>query len=91
MVIRVEIPGMRDEEFNLSMDQNILTITGNRIDRIEDRSFHQMEVHFGPFIIQVEIATEVAIEKAEAEYVDGFLWVYLPKNVPHPIEINLNK
>ncbi len=82
---------MRDEEFNLSLDQNTLTITGNRIDRIVDRSFHQMEVHFGPFITQVEINTEIVIEKVEAEYLDGFLWVYLPKAVPRTIEINLHE
>ena len=91
LVIRVEIPGMRDDEFTLSMDQNLLTITGSRTDRIEDRSFHQMEVHFGPFFTQVEINTEVDVGKAGGEYVDGFLWVYLPKVSPQTIPINITK
>jgi HSP20 family protein len=78
-VIKLEIAGMRDEDFEVAFENNILTISGNRPDLTERRAYHQMELRFGKFEIAVEIPMAVDIEKATAKYQDGFLIIVLPK------------
>lgn len=78
-VIKVEIAGMRDEDFEVAFENNILMIRGNRPDLNQRRAYHQMEIRFGKFELAVEVPVVVDIEKAKAEYKDGFLVVILPK------------
>lgn len=78
-VIKLEIAGMRDEDFEVAFENNILIISGNRPDLNERRAYHQMEIRFGKFEIAVEIPVMVNIEKATAGYQDGFLVIVLPK------------
>src|SRR5215210_2826288 len=78
-LIRVEVAGMRDEDFEVAFENNILMIRGHRPDQIEKRAYHQMEIRFGQFEIAVEIPVVVDIEKAIAEYKDGFLVIILLK------------
>ena len=78
-VIKVEVAGMRDEDFEVAFENNILMIRGQRHDRNEKRAYHQMEIRFGRFEIAVEVPVVVDIEKAIAEYKDGFLVIILPK------------
>ena len=79
-VIKVEIAGMRDEDFEVAFENNILMISGYRSDLNERRAYHQMEIRFGRFEIAVEIPVTVDMEKATAEYKDGFLTIVLPKS-----------
>jgi HSP20 family protein len=78
-VIKVEVAGMRDEDFEVVFENNILMIHGQRSDRNERRAYHQMEIRSGRFEITVEIPVVIDIEKAIAEYKDGFLIIMLPK------------
>jgi HSP20 family protein len=78
-VIKVEVAGMRDEDFEVAFENNILMIRGHRPDLNEKRAYHQMEIRFGGFEIAAEIPVIVDIEKAIAEYKDGFLVIILPK------------
>ena len=80
-VIKVEIAGMRDEDFEVGFENNILMISGYRSDLNERRAYHQMEIRFGRFEIGVGIPVTVDMEKAAAEYKDGFLTILLPKSV----------
>jgi HSP20 family protein len=78
-VIKVEVAGMRDEDFEVAFENNVLMIGGHRPDLNEKRAYHQMEIRSGRFEIAVEIPVIVDIEKATAEYKDGFLVIILPK------------
>lgn len=78
-VIKVEIAGMRDEDFDVAFENNILMISGYRSDLNERRAYHQMEIRFGRFELAVEVPVLLDIEKATAEYKDGFLTIVLPK------------
>ena len=78
-VIKVEIAGMRDEDFDVAFEDNILMISGHRSDFNERRAYHQMEIRFGRFEIAVAIPVMVNMDKATAEYKDGFLTIVLPK------------
>lgn len=87
-IIRVEVAGMKESDFQISMDQNTLTIRGSRGDTGERKAYHQMEIPFGEFITQVEIPSNIDREKAEAEYIDGFLRIIMPKAQPKQIRIS---
>ncbi|PWH12426.1 MAG: hypothetical protein DDG60_13290 [Anaerolineae bacterium] len=86
-IVRVEIAGMRHQDFNVVLENNLLTISGSRLDPPERRAYHQMEVRFGEFSTTVAIPGPVNIEKSTAEYQDGFLTVILPKASPSKIHI----
>lgn len=81
-VIKVEIGGMRDEDFEVAFENNILRISGYRPDLNERRAYHQMEIRFGRFELALEIPVTMDIESATAEYKDGFLTIILPKIPP---------
>lgn len=86
-VVRVEVAGMRESDFIIDVDHNYLVIGGTRVDAQEHRSYHQMEIRFGEFSTGVELPPGVNVDKADAEYEDGFLTVVLPKIVPTGIKI----
>jgi HSP20 family protein len=86
-IVRVEIAGMDESGFSLTIDPNHLLINGTRNDKEERKAFHQMEIHFGEFNVIVELPPAIDIEKVEANYQDGFLKVILPKATPHKINV----
>jgi len=78
-VIKVEIAGMREDDFEVALENNILLIGGYRADLPERRAYHQMEIQYGKFNVTVELAMPFDAENASAEYKDGFLTVNIPK------------
>ncbi len=86
-VARVEIAGMREDEFEVSLENNTLYISGSRPDFPERRAYHQMEIRFGKFATALGLPGPVNIDQARAEYKDGFLIVILPKVTPNQIKV----
>ncbi len=78
-VVLVEIAGMHDDDFEVSLENNLLLISGTRSDFLERRAYQQMEIRFGKFETSVNLPGPVNIEQARAEYKDGFLMIILPK------------
>jgi HSP20 family protein len=91
IVVRVEIAGVNESDFSISLDQNVLSIGGVRADINERRAYHQMEINFGEFLTAVEILVPFDMEHVQAEYQNGFLWVTLPKAQPKIIKIKENE
>jgi HSP20 family protein len=87
LIVRVEIAGMRDADFTISLEDRRLVIGGTRPDLAERRAYHQMEIPFGEFSTEVELSTPVVPERVEAVYRDGFLKITLPKAKPRQILI----
>jgi len=86
-VVKMEIAGMREEDFEVSIENNILMISGNRSDLNERRAYHQMEIRSGKFEIAIEVPAPINVEKAIAEYKDGFLTINLPRANAKQIEV----
>ncbi|HMZ07903.1 MAG TPA: Hsp20/alpha crystallin family protein [Anaerolineales bacterium] len=86
-IIRMEIAGMREEDFEVSLQNDTLSITGSRPDYPERRAYHQMEIRFGKFASFVGLPGPVDIDQSKAEYVDGFLTVTLTKATPTNIKV----
>lgn len=87
LVVRVEIAGMRDEDFQASIENHVLYISGNRPDFVGRRAYHQMEILSGRFEIEVALAIPVDEDSSTAEYKDGFLTVSLPKTQSNQIGV----
>jgi len=86
-VIRVEVAGMSESDFTINVEDNCLVISGIRSESSERRTYHQMEIRFGEFSTAIELPLGVDVNKAEADYEDGFLNVILPKLKPTNINI----
>ena len=84
-VVRVEIAGMREEDFEVLLENDSLLIS--RSDFPDRRAYQQMEIRFGKFATSVNIPGPVDVDQAHAEYKDGFLTVVLPKATPNQIKV----
>jgi HSP20 family protein len=78
-VVRVEIAGMREEDFSVELDGRSLVVRGVRSDYPERRAFHQMEIRYGEFSIEIEMPAPVLAADVQATYQEGFLRIQLPK------------
>ena len=87
ILVRVEIAGMQNANFSVTLDERNLVIRGVRPDQVDRRAFHQMEIRFGEFVTEVELHWVINTQFIEAEYKDGFLWVTLPKAQPYSVKI----
>jgi HSP20 family protein len=86
-IVRVEIAGMKANDFAISLENRLLVVRGARPDQPERRAYHQMEIHFGEFSTEVELSSAVDVDKIEAVYRDGFLRITLPKTRPHQVTV----
>ena len=95
VTIQVELPGMKKEDFELSLQDGVLTISGERKfeeEKREGESFRRERV-FGAFSRSVTLPSAVKAEEVKATYEDGVLTVTLPKAeeaMPKKIQVNIN-
>lgn len=87
IIVRVEIAGMREQDFSILLDGRKLLITGMRNLPQERCAYHQMEISSGEFRIAVDLPHPVVTDQVEAAYKDGFLRISLPKAKPKRIRI----
>jgi HSP20 family molecular chaperone IbpA len=87
LFVRVEIAGMREEDFTIQLDGRALSIRGARQDITERRAFYQMEIQYGEFSVEIELPVAVVPEKVEAVYANGILKIVLPKARSHHIRV----
>jgi len=87
IIIRVEIAGMRETDFAISLIGRNLRIRGIRQDTSEKRAYHQMEIPFGEFSTEFELPYLVDSSEVGAIYRDGFLLITLPILQPKHINV----
>jgi HSP20 family protein len=80
LVVKVELPGMKSENLEITIEDNRLRITGNRPDccRAQKCNFLVMEISYGPFVSELELPSGYDLGKAKAIYVNGFLRIDVP-------------
>lgn len=81
IVLEAELPGMNREDFDLSVENNVITLRGERHFEKKDDSdnYHRVERAYGSFTRSFTLPQTVAAEGANAEYRNGVLRVTLPK------------
>jgi len=82
-VIRLEAPGMARDDFDVDLDRNLLTLSGKRELRKEEKGedYLWQERQEGRFVRTIRLPAQVQEGKVEAAYTDGVLTVRLPKAV----------
>ena len=81
VVIVVELPGVDKEEIDVTIEHEILRITGMRPKRIPDATqhVHQMEIPYGRFTRLVKLPASSNVDNVEAEYSEGYLTITIPR------------
>jgi HSP20 family protein len=93
--VRVEAPGLKREDLQVSMNEDSLVIEGERKAETpaEGVTIQHSERLYGKFERVIQLPTAVAADKVKADYKDGVLTVTLPKAEeakPKQIAINVN-
>ena len=80
--IKADVPGLKKEDVNLSFDNGILTIEGERKNETEqkDKNYHRIERSYGKFARSLNLGTGVDAAAIKADYKDGVLTVTVPKS-----------
>jgi HSP20 family protein len=94
-VIKAEIPEMKKEDIKLNVQDDVLTITGERKYEKEEKNkkYHRVERAYGSFIRSFTLPEDADGTKVTAEYKDGMLKVHLPKSEkakPKAIEVKVS-
>jgi HSP20 family protein len=87
IVVKVEIAGMDEADFSISLDSRVLSISGVRRDPAAKLGYQQMEILYGHFETHVHLPRAIQADKIEATYGGGFLSVRLPKAQPHQVPV----
>lgn len=80
VIVKIEIAGMRPDDFQITFADRILTVTGTRQDMDAKLSYHCLEIPYGEFRTEVFLSGTYIAERIEARYTDGFLYIALPKS-----------
>jgi HSP20 family protein len=85
-VVRLEVPGFHKENLDINLTGELLTITGKReiAPEIEGEGYLVRERAIGRFVRSIHLPAPVAEKKVTAEYRDGMLVLYLPKEIAAP-------
>lgn len=80
--LTVELPGVAEEDINISLDDDILTVRGEkRIEKSEEKeNFHAIERTFGEFQRSLRLPFATDPERVEARFENGLLTVTIPKS-----------
>jgi HSP20 family protein len=80
-VVKAELPGMDEDDINVSVEGNSLVIKGNKkFEReVKDEDYYHCERSYGSFYRSIPLPAEVDKEKIEANYDSGVLEVKLSK------------
>ena len=81
LVLRAELPGLRKEDVDISIDSNVLTLKGERKMEKEEqgRRYHRVERAYGTFLRQFQLSNNIDTSKINAQLTDGVLTVRLAK------------
>ena len=86
--IRAELPGMNEKDIDVSLDEDVLTIRGERKTEREKkkRSYHVSEMSYGSFLRSIPVDASVDREKIKAKFKRGVLTLTLPKTEQAKVE-----
>ncbi len=82
ITVRADLPGLKKDEIDLSIRDNVLTLKGERKQEHEDKGkdYHRIERRYGQFIRSIPLPDTVDADKVSADYRDGVLEIVAPKS-----------
>jgi len=93
--IQAEVPGMSRDDVNITVEDNVLTISGKREEEIirDDEVCYAYERTFGNFSRAIALPEDVDANKVKAELKNGVLSVTVPKSPeirPKKVEVKIS-
>ena len=81
LIVKAEVPGIEPKEIHVSLQDQVLTIKGEKKQEKEekDEHYYRMERSYGSFQRSLRLPVPVAGEKVTAKFKDGVLTITLPK------------
>lgn len=94
-LVKAELPEVKKEDVKLTVQDNVLSITGERKYEKEEKGkkYHRVERAYGRFMRSFTLPEDADGTKVAAEYNDGVLKVHLPKSEkakPKSIEVKVS-
>ena len=96
ITLKIEVPGIDEKDINVSIENNTLTVHGER--RFEkdekEENFHRVERMYGSFTRSFTLPNTVDLEQVSAHYENGVLKIRLAKKAeakPKLIKVNVEK
>jgi HSP20 family protein len=82
VVVKAALPGVKSDEVQINVNNDILTIKGevNHEDEKKNQSWHIREQSWGAFERSIALPTGVVSDRANAEFENGVLTITLPKS-----------
>jgi len=92
--IKADLPGMTEKDIDVSVENNTLTIKGERQFENEEKreNYHRVERQYGSFYRSFQLPNTVDVTKIHANFKNGILELALPKREetkPRKISINV--
>lgn len=80
VIAKVSLPGVKPEELDISIDKDILTVSGERKEEreVDKKDYYSKEIRRGSFSRSVSLPKIVDADAAKADYTDGVLTVTMP-------------
>lgn len=93
LIIRCEVPGVREQDVSVSLNNGFLTISGERRRDTDDVVFYSSERFMGTFRREISLPENVDEEDIEASYGEGLLEVVVhgAANARGPRPITIRK
>ena len=82
--IKAELPGMDEKDINLSIEDGLLTISGEKKAEAEEkeRGYYLKECSYGSFNRSIRLPDNISDDKIEAKFKKGVLVIDMPKKEP---------
>jgi len=98
LVVKAELPGVDAKDIDVSIDEGVLSLKGERKleKEVKEENYHRVERTYGMFQRSVRLPSDVDADAIKANYDSGVLKVSVPKVEPKkpksvPIEIETRK
>jgi HSP20 family protein len=80
-LVAVELPGLKPEDLDITMEDGLLTIQGERqfTSESSEQQYHRVERRYGAFRRAITLPAHVMAEGIEASFEDGVLQILVPK------------
>ena len=82
IIVKAEIPGVKKEDISVSLNGDILTISGKSQEEkeVKKENFYRKEIRSGTFSRSLTLPAQIDKDKVKASYKDGVLQLTLPKS-----------
>jgi len=94
LIVKADLPDVKPEELDIRVENNILTIRGERKfeKKVDEKNYLRVERSYGSFARSFSLANTVNSEAIKADYKDGVLTLTIPKREeakPKQIKVNV--